>query len=100
VIQAILAIPGLFTFSQLVEHHKKSDELSIDVNGSSILSGAPARGHEDGSDQAAIGFHRLVDVTVVKPQTRAFPSGRTAAGISEPSVSKVAAWRHCNSRQI
>src|SRR5260221_4868775 len=99
-VEACLAIPGLFAFSQLVEHHEKRDELSIDVIRSSILSGAPGRGHDDWPDQAAIRFHRLIDVSVVKPQTRAFSSRRTAGGISEPCVGKVAAWRHGNSRQI
>src|SRR5258708_34231397 len=99
-VEAFLAIPGLFAFSQLVEHHEKRDELSIDVIRSSILSGAPGRGHDDWPDQATIRFHRLIDVSVVKPQTRAFSSRRTPAGITKPCVGKATPCRHSNSRQI
>src|SRR5260221_14486482 len=99
-VEAFLALHGFLVFSQLLEHHEKRDELSIRVIRSSILSGAPGRGHDDWPDQAAIRFHRLIDVSVVKPQTRAFSSRRTAAGISKPCVGKVTPWRHSNSRQI
>src|SRR6476646_10990349 len=92
-VEPLFAIPGRFAVLQLVEDPEKNNELSGDVNRSVILFGASARSHNDWSDQAAIGFHRLVDVTVIKPQTRTFSGRRPAAGIGQPMVSEIAAGR-------
>src|ERR1700704_726724 len=53
-VEAILAIPGLFALLQLVEDHEKSNELPVDVERRSILFRMPTRSHDDWSDQAAI----------------------------------------------
>src|SRR5579864_2262525 len=80
-IESLFAIPGLFVLLQLVKDPEKNNELSVDVVRASILFGASARSHDDWADQAAIGFHRLIDVTVIKPQARAFSHRWPAAGI-------------------
>src|SRR5580765_1282497 len=99
-VQSIFAIPDFFTFLQLVKDHEQDDEFAIDVNRRSIWFGPSPRGNNDWSDQAAISLDGLIDVAVIKPQTRAFSGRRTAAGISKPVVGEVTAGRHRNAGQI
>src|SRR5690349_24892194 len=51
-VESLFAIPGLFAVLQLVEDSKKDNELSVDVNGGSILFSPSACSHNDWSDQA------------------------------------------------
>src|SRR5690242_19878274 len=99
-VESLFAIPGLFALLQLVKDPEKNNELFVDVNRASILFSASARSHNDWSDQAAIRLHRLVDVTVIKPQTRTFSRRWPTAGIGQPMVGELATGRHGNARHV
>src|SRR5581483_3279074 len=96
----IVGIACFFSVLQLIEDHEKGDEFPIDINWASIRLGTPSRGYNDWPHQAAVCFCRLVDVTMIKPEPRAFSRRRSAARVSKPSISKVAAGRHRSSRQV
>src|SRR6185437_16284266 len=61
---------------------------------------APSGGYDDWPNQAAVCLCRFINVTVIKPQPRAFPGRRSAARVSKPFVSEVAAGGYRSSRQI
>src|SRR5215831_7085535 len=99
-VESLFAIPGLFAVLQLVKDPEQNDELPINVIRSSIRFCMSARSDDDRADETTIGFHGLVDVTVIKPQTRAFSRRWAAAGIRKPVVGELAAGRHSNARHI